>query len=96
MVVQAQEAIQEPAAENRVTNTANHYDSKIQSLHLPNPIMKNTGNPEKDTADYEAAKEKWINNLLTAFANLPVDQRNKIKEVLQKEKPEDIVQGKIY
>ena len=62
----------------------------------PIPILQNTGNPEKDAADYAIAKEKWINDVLTLFPkNMDGAQKNKIREILRKENLEEVMQGKV-
>ena len=62
----------------------------------PVPILQNTGNSEKDAADYALAKEKWINEVLSLFPKtIDGAQRNKIREILRKENLEDVMQGKV-
>lgn len=68
-----------------------------EPFHFPPlPVMSNTGNPEKDDADYVTAKEKWISEVLALFPkNMDGAKRAKIKEILRKENLEDVVQGKV-
>ncbi len=62
----------------------------------PVPILKNTGNPEMDSADYAAEKEKWIRDVLSLYEkNFSDEQIQKIREQLRKENLEDVMNGKI-
>jgi hypothetical protein len=61
------------------------------------PVMKNTGNPEKDAADYALAKDKWIGDVLVVFAKyMSPEQVNKLREKLKNENLEDVLKGKVF
>lgn len=67
----------------------------------PIPVMKNTGDDEKDAADYSVEKEKWISDVLDIYAKsefgkyMNEDNTNKLRELLRKQNLEVLVQNGI-
>ena len=89
----AQEAKKDAAPAN---DTCVNCPKAKQIVFPPIPLMKNTGNAEKDKADYAAEKDKWIEDVLTLYKNrLSPEQANKLREVLRKENLEDVMKGKV-
>ena len=71
--------------------------TNIQIAFPPIPVMQNTGNPEKDAADYQVKKEKWAVEVLALYMEkLNPAEKDKLRELLKKEKPEDILRGKVF
>lgn len=85
-----------PAAEQINSSAENSASIKERINPPPIPVMKNTGNAEKDAADYTAEKEKWIDEILFLYRHkFSAEQKNKIREMLRKENLEDVMKGKI-
>lgn len=55
---------------------------RIQNNFPPLPVMKNTGNYEKDMEEFATEKEKWIKDVLTMYSNIISPKQMKhLKEV---------------
>ena len=89
----AQEAKKDAAPAN---DTCVNCPKAKQIVFPPIPLMKNTGNAEKDKADYAAEKEKWINDVLALYPKyLSPEQKYQIRDFLRTQNLEDLMNRKI-
>lgn len=69
---------------------------RIQSMVLPFPVMRNTGNSIQDSALFLEDKEKWISGVLSMYSSIiSHEQLNHLREVLLIENSEDVLRGKV-